>query len=486
MTRFTVELQIFARQALLLFACGFLCLAAFNDATGQIVRVRLGVVETGRVRVDIRLPVEATAVSFRNTYGGVLGLGDRIQLLEAMRGPNRLPVKKLAAGEYQAESGFDGLGYEVNLLEPVQPSQMSHVSWFSREHGLLMMADLLPRLALAQDGIVSISVDVPSHHSVASNVPGEGTYLTTDPAKAIFMVGRQIRQTTRRLGATKLSLISSGKWPFSESDGLKISEKLIQEYTKVTGYALKTDSVIFLLPFPVEAGPERWTAETRGNAVVLLLGQKADRKRVLSKLGIVLSHELFHLWVPNALAMKGDYDWFFEGFTLYQALKTDLTLGLISFDTYLQTMARVLDSYLQSADRDRLSLIEASERRWTASSSLVYDKGMLAAFIYDLKLLSNGNCQMSLADVYRRLFQRRAARHESANETIIKILSELGETESFGKEYVEGRSLIDLKSTLAPYGIQAIFSGAKGTNLRIADNLTKAQRNTLRCIGYRG
>ena len=106
----------------------------------------------------------------------------------------------------------------------------------------------------------------------------------------------------------------------------------------------------------------------------------------MAKLGIVLSHELFHLWVPNSLSLKGDYDWFFEGFTLYQALRTDLRLGLISFDDYLATIAKVYDSYRSSVDADRISLIEASERRWTTSSSLVYEKGMLVAFIYDLML----------------------------------------------------------------------------------------------------
>jgi predicted metalloprotease with PDZ domain len=114
-----------------------------------------------------------------------------------------------------------------------------------------------------------------------------------------------------------------------------------------------------VVPYPGEVGPENWSAETRGNVVVLLLGRKASRKRVLTQLGIVCSHELFHLWVPNGLELKGDYDWFFEGFTLYRALRTDLRLGLISFNDYLDTIARVYDSYRAAPDRDRLSLIRS-------------------------------------------------------------------------------------------------------------------------------
>ena len=141
-----------------------------------------------------------------------------------------------------------------------------------------------------------------------------------------------------------------------------------------------------LLPFPGDVGPENWSAETRGNTVVLFVGNKEKGKRVLWRLGIALSHELFHLWVPNSLDLEGDYDWFFEGFTLYQALRTDLRLGLVSFDGYLQTIARLYESYRASPDRDRMSLIEASERRWSSGTSSVYEKGMLVAFMYDLML----------------------------------------------------------------------------------------------------
>ena len=64
-------------------------------------------------------------------------------------------------------------------------------------------------------------------------------------------------------------------------------------------------------------------------------------------------------------------------------------------------------------------LIEASERRWTTSSSLVYEKGMLTAFVYDLSLRNLTNCRASLDDVYRELFRLSATGQGSANEIII-------------------------------------------------------------------
>jgi predicted metalloprotease with PDZ domain len=235
-----------------------------------------------------------------------------------------------------------------------------------------------------------------------------------------------------------------------------------------------------LVPFPGEVGPEHWTAETRGNTVVLLLGRRGGRKQIRSSLGIALAHEIFHLWVPNSLKLNGDYDWFFEGFTIYQALRMDLRLHLISFSDYLDTIARVYDSYLSSPDRENLSLIQASERRWTTSSSLVYDKAMLVAFLYDLQLRRNTVCKASFDDLYRQLFQRVTARQADANETIIGLLNEQLRQQSFAREYIEGVGVINLESALSPYGI-SVRQTSSGTKLS-TDRTDKEQRKLLKCL----
>jgi predicted metalloprotease with PDZ domain len=133
-----------------------------------------------------------------------------------------------------------------------------------------------------------------------------------------------------------------------------------------------------------------------------------------------------------------------------------------------------------------LSLIGASERRWTTSSSLVYEKGMLVAFIYDLALRKFSSCRASLDDVYSELFQSDAPRQTKANETIIKLLSEREGLESFAKQYVESAGGIDLDSVVAAYGIQ-VQRGGQGANTKlvIRRDPDKAQRQLLGCIGYR-
>jgi len=477
-----------AVRAAVLAMCAFASFATGVKAQTLHVRISVTSVAPARIRIDAELPKATNVFSFRNNYGGVLGLGERIERLEAVKlSGESVPVQELAPGEFQTAEKFTRFRYDVRVAEPAPASQMSHISWLNRDHGLLMLADLLPASTNDSASFTSalVSVAAPPGWTVASNIKQEGSKFSTDePDSAVFLIGPAIDEESQQLGATNLSIITSGKWPFSDNDAKKIARRIIEQYSRVTQFDLKRNAILMLLPFPGGAGPESWTAETRGNAVVLLLGRKASGKKVLSRLGIVLSHELFHLWVPNSLKLAGDYDWFFEGFTLYQALRTDLRLGLISFNDYLDTLARVYDSYLSSVDHDRLSLIEASERRWTTSSSLVYEKGMLVAFIYDLTLRRLTDCRGLLDDVYAELFRLSSTGQGNANETIIKLLSEREGMASFAKDYVENAGKINLDAALLGYGIQ-VQRGSSGTKLIVGRGLDKAQQKLLGCIGYR-
>ncbi len=480
-----------AMPAALFTVCGFLILGNLSTVEAQTLQARISVrsVAPARIRIEADFPKARNALSFRNAYGGVLGLGERFEMLEAIKASGEsIAVQKLAPGEFQTSEEFRRLRYDVIVSEPARPAQMSHVSWLNREQGLLMLADLLPPATKDSGNFSSalITVDVPMGWTVASNAKQEGSQFSTDdPENAVFLIGPSVHEKSQRLATTNLSIISSGEWPFSDKDATKIAGKIIEEYSRVTRFDLKQNAVVMLIPFPGDAGPEKWSAETRGNDVVLLLGRNASRGKVLSRLGIVLSHELFHLWVPNSLKLQGDYDWFFEGFTLYQALRLDFRLGLISFNDYLETIARVYDSYLSAVDHDRLSLIDASERRWTTSASLVYEKGMLVAFIYDLSLKNLTNCRASLDDVYNELFRLSATGQGSANELIIKLLSEPLGLESFAKDYVEGAGKFDLEAVVSSYGIQVLRAAPGGTRLAVNRNLDKTQRNLLGCIRNR-
>ena len=473
-----------ARQKLILAL--LIAVAASAGIQAQTLDVRIDVAATApaRIKLKAKFPDPTDVVSFPNAYGSVLGLADRIENVDARAVTGQaVELRKLAPGEFQGSEKFGEINYEVNLSEPMPPAQGSHVSWLSRERGLLMLSDLLPRSIKGPGGFSSaqIELQLPLGWAAASNGRKVKplTYLAHEPDKTVFLIGPQLQEKSQRVADREFSVVLSGDWPIAAKDALKIAGQIVKEYSKLTGFNLQSDAVLLLAPFPGEVGPQRWTAETRGNAVVLLLGSRASRKQIVSKLGIVLAHELFHLWVPNSVKLVGDYDWFFEGFTIYQALRMDLRLHLISFDDYLDTIARVYDSYLSAPDRDSFSLIQASERRWTTSSSLVYDKAMLVAFLYDLQLRSRV-CKGSSADLYRQLLRRAGTGQAEANETIIGLLNEqLGE-QSFAKQHIEGVGIINLQSALSPYGI-SVSQTSSGTKLS-TQHAAKEQRKLLNCL----
>jgi hypothetical protein len=478
--------------AKMLFVTGVLLGGAtVGSVNAQTLNARISVVSTtlARIRIDAQLPNATTLLSFLNTYAGVLGLGERIETIEGIRdNGERVTLQKLTPGEFKSVERFSRFAYEVNLAGPSRPADLSHVSSLNSDFGLLMMADLLPQSTRDSSTFASALIDVavPNGWTVSSNIKKDGSQFSTDdPETAVFLVGTSLHEKRQRLATTNFSILTAGEWPFSDDDATKIAGKILAEYSRITRFDLKRNVTLMLVPYPGEVGPQSWSAETRGNAVVLLLGRNATRKSVLSRLGIVLSHELFHLWVPNSLKLEGDYAWFFEGFTLYQALRMDLRLGLISFEDYLETIAGVYDSYRSAAERDRLSLIEASQRRWTTSGSLVYEKGMLVAFIYDLTLRKLTDCRASLDDVYAELFRLSATGQGSANETIIGLLGEREGLKTFARDYVESAAKIDLEAILPAYGIQVGPSGSRETELIPRRDLDKTQRKLLGCIGYR-
>src|SRR5687768_13397759 len=109
---------------------------------------------------------------------------------------------------------------------------------------------------------------------------------------------------------------------------------------------------------------------------------------------------------------------------------------------------------------------------------------MLAAFAYDLSLRNVSDCRTTLADVYRELFHRSATGQGSANEIIIKLLSEQRGLELFTKHYVESAAKINLEPVISPFGIQ-LQRGAPGSKLAVTQILDQEQRKLLGCLRSR-
>ncbi len=464
----------------------FVVVSAASTIHAQQSFVQISVLSLDPARLRVELDTLGNREwSFRNTYTSVVGLANRIENFHGKDSLGREVLgRKLAPGEFQFPEKVTSVSYDVLLNPPPRLADLSHVSWLHKEHGLLMLGDLLPVAGMGTEPLLNLNLVLPPGWKSASSRDSDGDrYVVSRPEQAVFLVGSSLKMKSTRVSTTGIKIATVGDWSFGDNEIRKIVLKIVEEYTRVLGHAPPEKVALLLVPFSGAVGPERWTAETRGQNVVLLMGSQANRGSLLARLKVVLAHELFHLWIPNSLALQGDYDWFFEGFTLYQALLTGLRLHYITFEDFLETLSRVYGSYRSSTERDKLSLLDASERRWTSASSLVYDKGALIAFIYDLMLRQSAKRE-TLTSIYPQVLQAGRGSKQDGNELLMRLLNNREGMEGFSERFVEGTTEIDLASVLAPFGLEVTNSGSS-SRIQVSKNINKGQRQLLKSLGYK-
>jgi len=331
---------------------------------------------------------------------------------------------------------------------------------------------------------MTVDFMLPAGWGVASTIRAtKGHYLVDDPDKTIFFVGKGLREKSLQLDAMELAFITATKWSFTDDQAIKIVQRVLEEYERRIAPNPNKRAVLLLSPFPTGGAEPRWSAETRGSTTAVVFNEGDLGRSATTQLGIILTHELFHLWVPNGLALLGDYDWFFEGFTLYQALRTAVALGFINFDEYLNTIGRVYESYQSIPDRDQFSLVEASERRFTGGASVVNDKAMLVAFLYDLALRDKSHGNSSVDDIYRSLFQAHYG-PQDANQVIITALSSPIGMKELIQSYVVRNSSIELEGLVDQYGLNIQTVGFE-KHIVVNRELNPGQSRLLRSLGLK-
>jgi predicted metalloprotease with PDZ domain len=464
-----------ARLRLSLRLCvfaGVFFLAASHIQANASARVTISIDTPSRVRVEAELSAPARSWSFRNAYAGALGFAERVKEFYISDTSADLGVVKSASGEYRSDRDATRIAYTVDLSN-VSAAAVPHISWLDTDRGFLMFADLIPR------DIESLSVEfkLPASWTIESAIAPDkdGYYQVLEPEKAVFITSNSLRKTS----GTNLELVVSGTWPFKDNKALNAATQVMKHYTELTGFKLSRPSLIAIAPFSL--GGSKWKAETRGSTVMLLFDPAVHFDTWIGQLKVIFTHEMLHLWVPNSLQLEGDYDWFFEGFTLYVALRTALELKVINFKGFLETLAGAYDAYISHPND--VSLIEASETRWTSGFNQVYVKGMLVAFLYDLKIRKESAGRATLADRYRELFGGRVAANANGNEAIITLL-DAAPMNGFGKAYVENNTRLELEQLLPAYGLTLDASGPK-SQLQVGRSLSAEQKQLLRSLGYR-
>lgn len=463
-----------------------LCLLTCVAAHAQNMAAHLRVVSLAppRVSVEGKREQPTTVWSFRTTYAGQLGLGARFEsltLTDAQGAP--VTVRQLAPGEYEAAQPASSFRYEVKLDPPATDADAAHVSWLTQERGILMPGDLLPLPAAN----VKLRLTLPAGWAnIALDEQGaDGLYEIAQAESSVLLVGPALRREQGHAGALAFTLASAGEWAFTDQDVAHIAQEILQEHERTTATVPRRRALIIVAPFPRPVAAHVWSAETRGGTVLLLTGRAAAKNAALAQLSLPLVHELFHLWVPNGLALAGDYDWFFEGFTLYQAERAGVRLGYLNFQNYLDYLALAFEQTRNVRESANLSLLEAAQRRWSDPTAAVYHRGMLAAYLYDLSVRQQTGGKRSLDDVYRALFHQRQAADadRAANATVLEIMNAVAGGPALTERYIKHGGAIDLAADIQSYGLQVTTEGAR-TRISVAPQLSRAQRDLLKQIGY--
>jgi hypothetical protein len=490
--RFSRALPILA--VILIFAA--VCSAQEIEATIKIESVSPPV-----VRVDGRFLVRNNSKNwtFLRSIAGIENLGERISELKLEdKDGKEISYKKLMAGEYLAEGSATRFSYKVDLSAPKKLSGMAHVSWISDDQGLFMLGDLLPQFEWQFGGTVSadIRLELPEEWTAVPDErrPGKNSLVVHDVEHAVFFVGKNLRKIAGLVGKDKLigkdwwgkhsvDILTSDEWLFSDDEALDIASEIVNEYENIFNRIPDRSAQIFLIKFPAGTKPGNWEAETRGSNVVILSSDMPFKNQSVQRLHEQLRHELFHLWIPNNLALTGNYDWFYEGFALYQSLRTGIGLNRIRFEDFLDTLARAYD--LDSLQSGKLSLIEASKNRWSGSNAQIYARGMLVAFLCDVALLRTSKGKRSVSDILRLVYQKhqKPNKAEDANAAILNILETQVELRPIVERYIKGAEKIDWRVDLNSAGIQQ--SGENfPAKLTVKSKLSGRQKDLLDKLGY--
>lgn len=498
----------------LALCCAVLLLGITSVVTAQEVKITIRVLPEFSGRAVIEGSCAPIAVwSFRDSYAGIMNLGSRVEGLRLFdEAGAEIPNRKIAPGQFRSTKPASKFRYEIALAPPVRGADSARVSWLNSERGLLMLGDLLPTFSSriaenigdekakerAEASRVSVRLALPDGwvaHANEDRNPG-GEFDVADADSAVFAIGNHLRISKTTTSGTTLSLVAAGEWAFSDSEALDLAGKAFKAHRDVFGGVPSRQATLILFPFPQGGAPDKWSAETRGASVTLLIGKLPSRIAALAQLSVPLTHEFFHFWVPNGLSLSGDYDWFYEGFTIYQAARTSVQLGLLTFPEFLTAIGRAYDAYTFGLERDRWSLVEASKRRWTVGASAVYSTSMVIAFLYDLNVRSQSHSKRSLDDVYRNIFRAYripearagagtaiAGRGSDGNEVAINSLNSYFGGKDFGRLFIRNAVTINLQEQLAPFGLKVETIGLR-TYITVSETLTRQQRDLLHELGY--
>ncbi|MGD9587471.1 MAG: hypothetical protein AB7Q37_09670 [Pyrinomonadaceae bacterium] len=427
-------------------------------------------------------------LSFTGTAIGADRLSSRIDKVE-LSGADGSPIafKRLNSSEFAADARIVDFKFSADLSSLKDPRSAAHASWVAGDLGIIFLDDILPHSSANGGRRATVRFIVPDGWSVMSTetAGGDGLFDVNDRGRAVFILGKGIRRIEPPRKGEPVLLIN-GNWLHTDAEAAEMMLEIYRGYVKLFGGPPSAGSMVVLFPFPQPGvGHGTWEAETRGSSVLIASAGMAFEYPAKQRLHEQLRHELFHLWIPNAVGLTGTYDWFYEGFAMYISLKTAVSLKRIRFDDMLDTLSRAyrID---RSATRRR-SLVESSRERWAGGETQVYARGLLAAFLCDIAMLNQTGGKGSVERLLRDLFQKHTSPSAAAdgNSAILAELQAVPALRSVVNDVILGREPVNWDTAIAAAGLE--FSTENGSSgLKVKGRTAGRQRTVLRKLGYNG
>lgn len=419
---------------------------------------------SGRI-VDIPEGIRFTELIFADTIAGQSHYRLRVRDIRVDR------------GSYESgKSGIESFEYVMDLRPPGLAS-MAHASWIDGERGVLAPADLFPDVGANLP--INADFELPAGWKFAFGIPNK--ILINDPQREFYFISKKPRESLVAGGVA--NVVVDGEFKFTDPDAARMVGEIIGQYRSVFGGMPREKISVIIAKFPEDAREGRFEAETRGSTVLIMSADLPNPSQSAQRIHAQLRHELFHLWVPNALELDGAYDWFYEGFALYQSLRTAVALNRIRFDDFLGTLGRAYDA--DSKIVTRHSLIDASRDRWSGFNTRVYARGMLVGFLIDVEMLARSKGKRSVSDLLRTIWKEHGfgSKRADGSEAVIAAIEKYPELKPIVSSYIRGSDPIEWRTALAAVGIEAV-SDMQGTTLRTTAAPTKSQKDLLDKLGY--
>ncbi|MBV9216109.1 MAG: hypothetical protein JO053_08030 [Acidobacteria bacterium] len=442
---------------------------SFDAAKPNLVHVEGKFIWPSGVKPSLNL-------SFVTEYAGIKGLGDRISNVE-LKAPDGKPVSYLTVrpGDYLASGDFVSWSYTMDLTPPKDPTAAAHVSWESQGRGILFLNDLLPE----PDDRAGAIIHIAGEPLGTRRFGNKSTGVTGLRLELAVLDQRALYETSSKKSALTLSL--SGEWKFSQTTAFSVGREILDSYETSFGKLSAGGTFVQIIPYPVDVSVGNYEADTRDSTITIISSDMPFESQSKQRLAEILRHEMFHLWFPNGVNLKGQYDWFYEGFAIYEAEKLGVSMGQIRFDDLLSTVERGL--VIDRVQGRRQSLMDAGKDRFDGAGQYMYARGMLVAFLCDVAMLDASKGKQGIDDLLRDLYQkhRPPAPEADAEKTVLDALRSHKELQTIVDLYILGSGVIDPGPFMKASGLE----WTTGTTwLKVSAKPSSRQKTILEKLGY--